>query len=400
LPRQGHDLNDAMFSQPPFFETEVSTNVFLYGPAQPSLVEGKTYAFLVTAFDPMGQMVFRNGGRSEVCSFIWGTYSTGITDVSTPMPQTPKLPDDFQMAPTTVISGRLYAKFPTSPYDPIDLDNLPKTPITIPTQPINPQQGGSQVSGGAISSNQLNFSYAGISYLANNVTENVNQHSVGYSFMTPDPNDLAAHGYLYDMGWSLLAKMNARKYVFDNTENLTYTKPLPNTRIRLVARYAYINGPDVFGVQHGEYGGVNPLTEGIDLKGAFRGDGNKYANVTLAETFTDDNGDYTFSFNHLFWTGPIMTTGVEHAPPNTVNQNPIGDIVGAVVFPGLDVQNVANAAIGMPVGSVNAGNQQQVMSLSGAIISETEFGYLCLKIEVVNQKFCSPDIDIFCHARR
>ncbi len=69
----GHDVNDAFNSaaQPIFYETVVSGSVLVYGPAQPALVEGKTYAFAVTAFDPAGKMFFRNGGRSEVCSFTW-----------------------------------------------------------------------------------------------------------------------------------------------------------------------------------------------------------------------------------------------------------------------------------------------------------------------------------------
>ncbi|MDO8896508.1 MAG: hypothetical protein Q7V19_02575, partial [Bacteroidales bacterium] len=69
----GHDINDAFNSAsiPVFFETNVTGNVFVFGPAHPALVTGKTYAFAVTAFEPMGRIVFRNGGRSEICSFIW-----------------------------------------------------------------------------------------------------------------------------------------------------------------------------------------------------------------------------------------------------------------------------------------------------------------------------------------
>ena len=67
------DINAAMnsASHPVFFETNVTANAFVYGPAQPTLVEGKTYAFQVTAIDPSGKASFRNGGTSEVCSFTW-----------------------------------------------------------------------------------------------------------------------------------------------------------------------------------------------------------------------------------------------------------------------------------------------------------------------------------------
>lgn len=70
----GHDPDDAVDSaaHPMFFERVISGNVLVFGPAQPALVEGKTYAFRVTAFDPMGKLAFRNRGRSEVCSFTYG----------------------------------------------------------------------------------------------------------------------------------------------------------------------------------------------------------------------------------------------------------------------------------------------------------------------------------------
>jgi TANFOR domain-containing protein len=67
------DPNDAMNSaaHPAFFETTLSTTSFLYGPSEPALVEGKNYAFAVTAIDPTSKTSYRNGGLSEVCSFIY-----------------------------------------------------------------------------------------------------------------------------------------------------------------------------------------------------------------------------------------------------------------------------------------------------------------------------------------
>ena len=69
----GHNVQNAFNTagQPLFFETTTNSTVFIYGPAQPALVEGKTYAFAVTAFDPARRQNFRNSGQSEVCSFTW-----------------------------------------------------------------------------------------------------------------------------------------------------------------------------------------------------------------------------------------------------------------------------------------------------------------------------------------
>jgi len=70
----GRNINDAMQSAttPPFFEQTVTGNAFLYGPAQPTLIAGRKYAFMVTAIDPFRSTVFRNEGRSEVSSFTFG----------------------------------------------------------------------------------------------------------------------------------------------------------------------------------------------------------------------------------------------------------------------------------------------------------------------------------------
>lgn len=71
------DPNDAMLTagHPLFFEETVMATSFLYGPAQPALVENKHYAFTVTAVDPAGKASFRNDGQSEVCSFVWAKHT-------------------------------------------------------------------------------------------------------------------------------------------------------------------------------------------------------------------------------------------------------------------------------------------------------------------------------------
>jgi TANFOR domain-containing protein len=67
------DINDAVktASYPVFFEATVSFASYVLGPADPALVEGKTYAVMVTAFDPKGELAFRNYGNSEVIGFTY-----------------------------------------------------------------------------------------------------------------------------------------------------------------------------------------------------------------------------------------------------------------------------------------------------------------------------------------
>ena len=68
------NIDDAMNSatQPIFFEQIVNSNVFIYGPGNPTLITGKKYAFSVKVEDPTLQTSFKNNGVSEVCSFIFG----------------------------------------------------------------------------------------------------------------------------------------------------------------------------------------------------------------------------------------------------------------------------------------------------------------------------------------
>lgn len=79
--------NDAINSAttPPFFQqTVIAGNLLLYGPSMPSLTPGRKYALMVTAKDPFNSVTFRNRGRSEVTSFIYGqSPDTSGTNSST-----------------------------------------------------------------------------------------------------------------------------------------------------------------------------------------------------------------------------------------------------------------------------------------------------------------------------
>lgn len=66
---------DAMQSSPPVFVKEVSgTTIYnLLIPEDIILERGRKYAVQITASDPDRQMAFRNQGRSEICTFVFGT---------------------------------------------------------------------------------------------------------------------------------------------------------------------------------------------------------------------------------------------------------------------------------------------------------------------------------------
>ena len=63
----GDALNSA--TTPPFFETNTQVPFYVYGPIDPPLMEGHTYAFRVTASDPNQKAFFLNNGNSDICYF-------------------------------------------------------------------------------------------------------------------------------------------------------------------------------------------------------------------------------------------------------------------------------------------------------------------------------------------
>lgn len=74
----------AAATYPYFFEQEnIAMTTYLYTTAQPKLTKGRTYAFTVTASDPMNHGVIRNNGQSEVCWFRWGEPDSNTLDSAT-----------------------------------------------------------------------------------------------------------------------------------------------------------------------------------------------------------------------------------------------------------------------------------------------------------------------------
>ena len=65
---------DAIYSTAtPFFETTVKGSpLFLYSILQPQMQEGRSYAMMVVASSPLGNVTFRKRGQSEVVQFTYG----------------------------------------------------------------------------------------------------------------------------------------------------------------------------------------------------------------------------------------------------------------------------------------------------------------------------------------
>ena len=68
------NANEVMLSSSVnFFETLTDQTTFIYGPSEPALVEGRTYALQVQAIDVNGKSIFDNNGFSQVVSFVYGS---------------------------------------------------------------------------------------------------------------------------------------------------------------------------------------------------------------------------------------------------------------------------------------------------------------------------------------
>ena len=57
----------------PLFQTTQNTSIFTYGPSQPALIPGNSYAWRVRAIDPQRSASIRNDGYSAACSFTYGS---------------------------------------------------------------------------------------------------------------------------------------------------------------------------------------------------------------------------------------------------------------------------------------------------------------------------------------
>lgn len=105
---------DAILSaSTPFFETTVrGTPLFLYSIQHPRLQEGRTYAMMVIASDPLGGGTFRNNGRSEVVQFTYG--APGVSDPGAQQGQGQGSGGGKVEYATHTLKGRLFGTFKKS----------------------------------------------------------------------------------------------------------------------------------------------------------------------------------------------------------------------------------------------------------------------------------------------
>jgi TANFOR domain-containing protein len=102
-------------TQPYFFEKEVTGNSYVYNAADPQLTPGRRYAMLVEAFDPFNNTPFRNKGRSEVRSFIYGGPPIIKIDTLKAKEEAKQKAQSVQYATNTIKGKLLWAFKKTEP---------------------------------------------------------------------------------------------------------------------------------------------------------------------------------------------------------------------------------------------------------------------------------------------
>ncbi len=128
----GQDPNQAFLAStvPSFFEKSVFTQTsILYGPTDPPLENGKSYAWQVIAKDDELNTQFVNEGRSEVCWFAWKPNDPSIIPITTTVVQQkkPSLTQTFmidpQPLPISSLKGKLLYKFKATTIGLLNLNN-------------------------------------------------------------------------------------------------------------------------------------------------------------------------------------------------------------------------------------------------------------------------------------
>lgn len=143
--------NDAYLSstQPAFFEKEVLNNVYVYGPSDPPLVEGRKYAWAVTAMDPsrlvqrknLRNQQFQNDGRSEIRAFsLKGQPLRQITPVIvTPKVVAAVADSSRKEGPDFTVPTNVSAR--SAPWSPVNCE----CKVTVPSGAAATVQSGDEI---------------------------------------------------------------------------------------------------------------------------------------------------------------------------------------------------------------------------------------------------------------
>ena len=380
-PNSGIDPEDAATNEnyASIYEEDTATNFVMLTPDKVSLIPGNIYAYTVKVIDDNQLNYFKNDGVSEVCRFAYGHTEQSTQNTASSGAQNSGIISDYQnqfeLIPQTHISGRLFYKLPANNGNQLSIP-APTGDISIPPQPAG-----------------VNYFNLGDLTLQNTGTANENS---------------LATGIIYTGGHSNIATQTGppfgRGMIHQNTESLQSTNPLANTQVRLVARLAVIEPEDNSNFPHyylapdgmiygrgqaGDFTGP----ELIDLNGNTVADGRAYINLVLDVTETDADGNFSFDFSEDFITAAcqvVQTTG--NADPHTLNpgQQVISDQIDAVINPAGDYTSNM-------LGNNALNGQQATQTMSGHVQTShtAKLGYICLKVEPVNEKFAVPDVDIF-----
>ncbi len=301
---------------------------------------GFTYVFTVTATDPDGKLVFQNDGKSEVCWFTVEENEQAGADFDPGIAGYVELEDfldHFELLPNTVISGKLLTKL----HSEANISSVGGASTYVPTEneaPKNTDETGSD--GGANDSEGANYDHMMDAYMQSG--GNANYNSLIANSFTTSASNLAL----------LSTQQNpphSTGYINGSTVNIGGAEPLRNTSIRLVARFSKKTGDGFYKTQSLSPGMMGPHQIYVDAAGNQVGPQAVETTVdhVLKVTTTDDRGNFTFDFNSDFFTGAFYD---------------------------------------------NIGSEAELMDV---INGNSWSGIISLRIEVQNQKFCSPDIDIF-----
>jgi len=388
-------LNDPAY--PAVFERDYNTNSIVLTHNDVPFTKGNIYAYNVWVGSTNTQYFlnppqdnhryyYSNNGLSEAC---WFVYKENLHAENNPVSGSLNdFAQQFDYIPHTRISGRLLYK-------------LPPEQQTMSLQTANPANGNGQNNPGAIQGYDYNDLTAMSLMYAGSANENANS----YSGLFPGSSQPAAQG--------MLQPPFARGTIHARNVHPAGAQPLANTQVQLVVRLVLYDSPEdvmpeICLSPEGGIFGRGPLISPyagpplVDIDGNRVEDNGKttYINMVLDVTTTDAQGNYSFDFQSDFFSAPceIVQTSFGNAP-NAGNNNPVQQVVNDKINAIINPSGIFQGASINADAIQNSQQQQQGMQTMSAHIHSstaiTKVGYICLKVEPVNQKFTVPDVDIF-----